>query len=86
MTGSTVRKPLSEEAVRFRKLLIDTLWDESRFGYIDQDRFIGSCPICGFAIGVTFAGRAPRAALHCHGGCTEDEIASRIRLVMGALA
>lgn len=75
----TPRK-LPPESVRFRGAIIDALWDKNRFGYVDENRFIGTCPVCGFAIGVHFAGHAPRATLHCHGGCTESEIAARLRL------
>jgi hypothetical protein len=59
-------RQLSAEATRFRAYLIDAMWSDRRFSYVDQDCFIGSCPICAFAIGVRFAGTAPRASLNCH--------------------
>jgi hypothetical protein len=73
-------RTLSSEAVRFRSLLIDALWDDRRFGYVDSDCFIGSCVTCGAAIVVRFAGYAPRATLDCHGGCLEAEIAEALGL------
>jgi hypothetical protein len=77
-------RQLSAEATRFRAYLIDAMWSDRRFGYVDQDCFIGSCPICAFAIGVRFAGAAPRASLDCYGGCTEAEIADRLDLQVRA--
>jgi hypothetical protein len=76
----TATRQLSSESVRFRAALIRTLWDDDCFGYIDADRFLGTCPICGGAIGVSFHGHAPRATLNCHGGCTEGEVAARLEL------
>lgn len=73
---------LSPDSVRFRELVINGLWDESEFGYIDQDRFIGTCPVCRAAVGVHFAGTAPRATLNCHGGCSEAEIAAVLGLAV----
>jgi hypothetical protein len=55
-------------------------WDGQFRGYIDHDCFVGTCPVCGFAVGVRFAGYAPRATLTCEGGCTEAEIAAQIGL------
>jgi hypothetical protein len=71
---------LPRESVRFRTFLIDKLWTEGAFGYITQDVFLGICPICGRAVTVKFAGFAPRATLHCHGECTEEEIGDRLGL------
>lgn len=67
------------EAVRFRDAIIRALGRE-RFNYLDEDTFVGTCPICGEAVGVRFAGYAPRARLDCHSGCTEAEIASHLGL------
>jgi hypothetical protein len=77
MTGS---RQLSPDAVELRRKVIDATWDERRFGYIDSNRFVGTCPICAFAMVVRFAGYAPRASLDCSWGCTEAEIAGRIGL------
>jgi hypothetical protein len=73
-------RPLPEASVQFRGLVIEALWDHERFGYIDADAFVGTCPVCGAAVGVRFHGHAPRADLNCHGGCREDEIAARLGL------
>jgi hypothetical protein len=70
---------LSRESVRFREALIRALWDERAFGYIDQDRFLGSCPVCGGAVEVRFHGNAARADLRCQLGCTEAEIVAALR-------
>jgi hypothetical protein len=72
--------PLSSDALQFRRLVIDALWRDDSFGYVEKNRFIGTCPLCGDAVGVTFAGRAPRASLNCHGGCSEAELAAAIGL------
>jgi hypothetical protein len=77
MTGP---RQLSRDAVELRRKVIDACWDDDRFGYIDKDRFVGSCPICAFALIVRFAGYAPRASLECSWGCEEAEIADRIGL------
>lgn len=69
---------LTAEAVGFRRLLIDALWDGERFGYVDEDCFIGTCPVCGAAIGCRFAGWAPRATLNCHGGCSEAQVVAAV--------
>lgn len=56
-------------------------WDGTFRGYIDHDRFVGTCPVCGAAVVVRFAGTAARAALTCLGvadGCPEDKIVARI--------
>jgi hypothetical protein len=79
---SARRGELSYEAARFRRHLIDALWDDAMFGYVDQDRFIGSCPVCGTAVAVRFHGTAATATLNCHGGCSEAEIADRLGLVV----
>lgn len=75
--------PLSAGSIRFRRIVISALWREDSFGYLDEDRFIGTCPLCGEAVGVTFAGRAPRASLNCHGGCSEAELAGSLKLEVG---
>jgi hypothetical protein len=72
---------LSPDAIRFRKLLIDTL-GRDRFDYLSADLFVGECPVCGEPIGVQFAGYAPRATLRCHGGCREEELAETLGLVV----
>lgn len=77
-------RQLSAEATRFRVQLIETLWDDARFGYVDKDTFIGTCPVCGDAIRVRFASRAPRADLRCQDGCTEAEPAERLDLQVRA--
>lgn len=74
-------RQLPPESVGFRQSLVDKLWAEECFGYVDQDCFIGTCPVCGAAIGVRFAGYAARATLDCHGGCLEAEIAAVLGLV-----
>ncbi|MGZ4215469.1 MAG: hypothetical protein ACXVS6_15635 [Solirubrobacteraceae bacterium] len=77
------RRQLRPESVRFRKRIIGAFWDHDRWGvYLSEDRFLGTCPICGAPVGVTFAGYAPRATLQCHGGCTEHEIADRLGLAV----
>jgi hypothetical protein len=73
--------PLTAEAKRFREVLIDALWDDARFGYVTASSFVGTCPVCGLAVIVQFAGVAPRAELSCYGGCTEAEIGAKINLV-----
>jgi hypothetical protein len=80
MVNAAGQPQLPEESIRFRDYLITALWDDRWFGYVDKDCFVGRCPICMFAIGVRFAGFAPRASLHCNGGCTEAEIAERLDL------
>jgi hypothetical protein len=74
--------PLSADARRFRDLVIDALWprNDRRCVYIDEDRFLGVCAVCGYHVGVQFVGYAPRAMLECYGGCTEQEIAACIGL------
>lgn len=74
------RRTLTREAIAFRKALIDRLWGNTSFGYVDEDHFIGNCVVCGAAIDVRFAGYAPRATLRCQGGCTEAEIAAALGL------
>ncbi|MGH2875674.1 MAG: hypothetical protein ACRDLV_05435 [Solirubrobacteraceae bacterium] len=77
----TPPRSLPEDAYRFRRLLIDRMWDdERRFGYVDKDTFVGSCPVCDLAVVVRFSGHAARAVLDCHGGCTEAEIAAALGL------
>ena len=73
------RRVLSLEARKFRELIIDRLWGE-RGVYVNEDRFVGTCVICGGAIGVVFDGYAARAKLDCHTGCTEAELASQLGL------
>ena len=73
---------LSADAIRFRRRLIDEFWVDDCFGYVSEDHFVGECPLCGAALGVEFAGCAPRAALRCHGGCTEAELAESLGLVV----
>lgn len=75
-------RALSDEAIEFRRLLIDKFWppNSACFGYVDSNVFVGECVICGAPIGVHFAYRAPRAVLHCHGGCTEAELAEWLGL------
>jgi len=71
---------LSSDSVRFPRLVVDRLWDEKQFGYVDEDCFVGTCPVCGLAVGVEFAGCAPRATLSCLGGCAEPDIAALLKL------
>jgi hypothetical protein len=47
-------------------------------GYVDKDCFVGTCPICGYPVGVRFYGEALRVTLTCESGCTEEEIVARI--------
>ena len=77
---SAQHQQLSHEAARFRRLIIDRLWDNDRSAYLTHASFTGVCPVCGHAAAVHFHGRAPRATLICHGGCLESEIAARIGL------
>lgn len=77
MTG---RRVLSQEAVAFRKLLIDALWTDAAFGYVNEDVFFGVCPVCGDAVNVHFHGYATRATLQCQGGCSEPELADKLGL------
>jgi hypothetical protein len=71
-------KQLSREAVQLRRKVIDACWDERRAGYIDKDRFVGTCPCCGFTLIVRFAGYAARADLDCLACCADDQIARSI--------
>lgn len=73
------RRVLSLEARKFRELIIGRLWGDHGV-YVNEDRFVGTCIICGEALGVRFAGYAPRAELHCHGGCSEAELADHLGL------
>lgn len=75
-------RQLCREALELRRKVIDACWDEKRFGYIDQNRFVGTCPLCGFALIVRFVGYAARAILDCTWGCDESDIASRVGLVV----
>lgn len=70
------RRPLSESARRFREMVIATVWDDDRFGYVSSDSFVGTCPVCSDAVAVRFAGTAARVTLACVGGCSEAEIAA----------
>jgi hypothetical protein len=74
-------RTLNPAAVKFRRLLIDKL-GRDRFNYLSADHFVGECILCGEAIGVRFAGYAPRATLNCHGGCTEAELAALLNLAV----
>ena len=80
MVNAAGQKRLPKESVKFRVFLVTALWDDRRFGYVDEDRFIGSCPICASALGVRFTGTAPQASLNCYGDCAEAEIAERLGL------
>lgn len=66
--------------VTFRDTVLDACWDRERFGYVDKDRFVGTCPICAGAIIVRFHGRAARADLECEHRCPEQELAVRLGL------
>lgn len=72
------RPILPAKSVEFRRLLIDALWDDRAFGYVDEDRFVGTCPVCRCAVGVTFHGYAARADVNCHGGCSEANVVKAI--------
>lgn len=78
--SAPAHRQLTPEAIRFRDLVITALWDDTCFGYVNEDRFVGTCPVCGLAVGVEFAGCAPRATLSCHGGCAEPDIAALLKL------
>lgn len=71
---------LSADARRLRNFLIDRLWVDGAFGYVDANCFLGVCPICGAPVEVHFHDFAPRATLGCQQGCTEDEIAAELGL------
>jgi hypothetical protein len=71
---------LSADVVRFRNCVIDALWDDNAFGYIDKDAVSGHCPICGEVAFARFAAATPRVTMFCYGGCTETEVATRIGL------
>jgi hypothetical protein len=73
-------KPLSSEAVEFRRLVIDALWppNDSRCHYGNEAVFSGVCPLCDLTVVVRFAGLAARATLICWGGCSEAAIAAEI--------
>jgi hypothetical protein len=71
---------LSEDAVRFRRALIDALVVDGAPGYVTENSFGGHCPVCGEYLNFRFHGFAPRADLHCHGGCTEREVAEALGL------
>ena len=74
-------RTLTADAIKFRKSLIDT-FGRDNFIYLAADHFVGECIVCGEAIGVRFAGYAPRASLHCYGGCTEAELAEALGLAV----
>ena len=78
----TPPRQLSREAIELRRRLIDSLWDDAKFGYIDRSTFVGSCPVCSEAIVVKFADYAARASLRCSAGCSEAEIAARVGLAV----
>jgi len=76
-------RQLSTEARQFRTHIIDALLSWGAARYVNEDRFVGTCPVCGDAIGVHFAGFVARATLTCHGdhgGCSEDEVAQVLGL------
>lgn len=80
---SAQHRVLSSEARQLRTVVIDALWDENRFGYVTQDEFVGTCPVCGDAAIVKFAGYAARVDIECWGGCPEAEVAATIGLEVG---
>jgi hypothetical protein len=68
------------ETVAFRTAIVDACGGGSdRFYYVDKDRFVGVCPACDRALGVTFAGVAPRAELRCETGCSELDVMAAVR-------
>jgi hypothetical protein len=74
--------PLPQSSIRFRTELLDLLdrWTPlERFHYVDEDTCVVVCPVCGGALAVRFAGRAPRADLGCHGGCSEQEVLAALK-------
>lgn len=78
-SGAITHRPQSDESVRFRRIVIDAYWDDARFGYIDSSRFVGTCPACGTAAVVRFAGSDPRAAIDCDRDCAEADVAAAVR-------
>jgi hypothetical protein len=80
---------LGAESVRFRSRLLDVLdkIEPRRFGYVDEDTSIASCPVCCSALSVHFHGAAARVDLECFGGCSELEVADAVaRLTRRAAA
>lgn len=81
---SPQHRVLPSDARQLRALVIDALWDNDRFGYVTQDDFVGTCPVCGAAAVVKFGGRAARVDIDCWGGCTEVDVAAAIGLEVGS--
>jgi hypothetical protein len=78
--SATAHAPLPPETVAFRSRIIDATGEDiNRFYYINRDVFVGVCPVCDGALGVRFIGRAPRAQLDCHRGCSERLVAAAIK-------
>jgi hypothetical protein len=77
------RRPLPEESYEFRAKLIDLLdrlTPGREFFYVDEDRGVMACPVCGGALTVRFRGRAAAAELDCiDNGCGDDAILARLR-------
>lgn len=71
---------LAAESVRFRGRILDVLnkVEPRRFGYVDEDTSITSCPVCRSALSVRFHGAAARVDLECFGGCSEREVADAV--------
>jgi hypothetical protein len=69
------------EWVTFRQTIVDRLWalDSRRFFYIDENRILGACPICGGGyVRVDFHGTTPRADITCSLGCDGFEVAGAL--------
>jgi hypothetical protein len=74
-------RPLPEPVVQFRMVLIDAVWPPGGVGYyLDADRVVGTCPLCGDWLAVRFHGHAARADMDCHSSCTEPELADVLDL------
>jgi hypothetical protein len=72
--------PLPPDVVAFRARIVDAVaWDINRFHWISRDVIIGVCPRCDAALSVRFVGRAARAQLDCHAGCSERLVAAAIK-------
>jgi hypothetical protein len=66
------------EWVRFRQHVVDAVYGVAsrRFVYLDENTFIGACPVCiDGTVRVFFHGRAPRADVRCSLGCAEADLA-----------
>jgi hypothetical protein len=73
-----VRRAQDLDWIAYRKAIIAALQRDGTFIYINADRVAGCCPICKAPLGVRFKDRQPAADLHCHGGCSEHDVAANL--------